>query len=136
MRKTVYQLLSTTPALTAVVPLARWKQPGNVIDTPVFPFVVLRWISPVEGNVRGAWLRQLQVQFYDARGSYERADAFLGSPYTGSGVYGVLSGLQDYVGVDGRITETRYLGDSGDQESEIYKCNLKFSSWRVIGVDL
>lgn len=136
MRKTVYGLLTAAPTLLAQVPIARWYQAGNVVDTPVFPFVVLRWLAPVEGNASGRFLKQLRVEHYSARGSYTSADAFLGSPDTGSGVYGVLSGLQDYVGVDGRVTETRYIGHSGDQESEVYKCNFKFSSWRMIGVDL
>lgn len=136
MRKTIFQLLTASAPLVAVVPLSRWKQAGNVVDTPTFPFVVLRWLAPVEGNVSGRFMRQLRVEFYDARGSYDKADAFLGTPDQGTGVYGALSGLQDYVGVDGRITQTRYLGHSGDQESETYKCNLKFSSWRMIGVDL
>ncbi len=92
-----------------------------MVDTPGFPFVVLRWLAPVEGNVTGRFLKQLRVEHYDARGSYAKADAFLGSPDTGSGVYGVLAGLTDYVGVDARITETRYLGHSGDQESELYE---------------
>lgn len=136
MRNTVYKLLTDTAELTAVVPKARWYQAGNVVDTPPFPFVVLRWLAPVAGNARGRFAKQLRVEFYSARGSYASADAFLGSPDTGSGVYGVLGGLADYVGSDGRITETGYLGHSGDQESDIYKCNLKFSSWRMIGVDL
>jgi hypothetical protein len=136
MRNTVYQLLTASLPLTAVVPVGRWKQAGNVVDTPTMPFVVLRWLAPVEGNAVGHFLKQLRVEFYSDRGSYASADAFLGSPDTGSGVYGVLSGLQDYVGSDGRITQTRYLGHSGDQESELYNCNLKFSSWRMIGVDL
>lgn len=136
MRKTVYALLTSTPALVAQVPVDRWKQAGNVIDTPKFPFVVLRWLAPVAGNSPNTYLKQLRVEHYDARGSYTRADAFLGSPDTGLGVCGVLSGLQDYVGLDGRITQAEYLGHSGDQESELYNCNLKFSSWRMIGVDL
>lgn len=136
MRKTVYQLLTASAPLVAVVPVAKWKQAGNVVDVPAFPFVVLRWLAPVESNATGRFMRQLRVEFYSERGSYASADAFLGTPDTGSGVYGVLSGLTDYVGVDGRITCTRYLGHSGDQESEEFKCNLKFSSWRMIGVDL
>jgi hypothetical protein len=136
MRRTVFQLLRGTPALTAIVPTDRWKQAGNVVDVPEFPFVVLRWLAPVAGNARGTFMRQLRVELYEARGSYAKADAFLGNQHTGSGVYGVLSGLTDYVGVDGRVTETRYLGDSGDQESPEFKSNMKFSSWRMIGVDL
>jgi hypothetical protein len=136
MRKTVYQLLTAQAGLVATVPVARWYQAGRVIDVPVFPFVVLRWLAPVAGNSPNRYLKQLRVEFYTERGSYSGADAFLGTPDLGTGVCGVLSGLTDHVGTDGRITQADYLGHSGDQESEEYKCNLKFSSWRMIGVDL
>jgi hypothetical protein len=136
MRKTVYAYLTGQSGLIAQVPVGRWKQAGDVIDTPQFPFVVLRWLAPVPGNASGRYMKQLRVEHYSARGSYSAADAFLGSPDTGQGVYGALSGLLDYVGTDARITQADYLGHSGDQESEIYKSNLKFSSWRMIGVDL
>lgn len=136
MRKTVYGLLTTTPALTAVVPAARWYAPGAVVDAPVKPFVVLRWLSPVASAARGRFLRQLRVDVHDTRGSYSRIDALLGNPDTGGGIYGVLAPLVQFVGIDGRITETTYLGHSGDQEDDVYQTNYKFSSWQVIGVDL
>jgi hypothetical protein len=135
MRATVRNALIAVPSLVAVVPTARWYSPGNVIDNPVKPFVVLRWLAPVRSE-SGRELNQLRVDVHDNRGSYARIDQFLGSPTKGGGVYDVLSGLLDHTGVDGRITECSYLGHSGDQEDDSYLTNFKFSSWQVIGVDL
>jgi hypothetical protein len=136
MRATVYQYLTAQTALTALVPVARWYQAGAVVDTPKKPFVVLRWLAPVQANTPTRFLKQLRVDVHDQRGSYKNIDAFLGSPDRGDGVYGALSGLAQLVGVDGRITQAEYLGHSGDQEDPVYMTNFKFSSWRMIGVDL
>lgn len=136
MRATIRNVLLATPALSSAVPAARWYAPGAVVDNPPKPFVVLRWLAPVAGAATNAWLNQLRVDVHDNRGSYKNIDAILGSPTKGGGVYAVLSGLLDHVGVDGRITQCDYLGHSGDEEDDTYMTNFKFSSWQVIGVDL
>ena len=135
MRKTIYQVLTATTALTAQVPAARWYEAGAVIDQPRKPFVVLRWIAPVPSS-SGRWLNQLRVDVHGERGDYSRIETLLGNPYSGGGIYDVLSGLANYVGPDGRITQCDYLNHSGDQEDEVYGTNFKFSSWQVIGVTL
>lgn len=136
MRKTVHQLLTAQAGLVAVVPADRWYQAGAVLDTPVKPFVVLRWLAPVQASVTTRYMRQLRVEFHDKRGSYVQSDAFLGCPDKNNGVYAVLSPLVHFTGVDGRIAEATYLGHSGDQEDETYNTNMQFSSWRMIGVEL
>jgi hypothetical protein len=136
MRRTVRDLLVGTSALTAIVPAARWYAPGNVLDRPPKPFVVLRWLAPVASNTPTRHLRQLRVDVHDERGSYARIDALLGNPDTGTGVWAVLAPLSNHVGADGRIAATDYLGHSGDQEDITYNTNMKFSSWQMIGVDL
>lgn len=137
MRATVRNLIIGTPALTAIIPAARWYAPGAVVNTPVMPFAVLRWLAPVASEARGRRLRQLRVDVHDTRGSYARIQQVLGSPDKGDGVYGVLSTAYDVVGVDGRLVQADYLGDSGDQEDDQYGLtNYMFSSWQVIGVDL
>jgi hypothetical protein len=133
MRKTIYTALTSASGLTAIVPAARWYEAGAVLDIPKRPFVVLRWIAPVPSS-SGRWLNQLRVDVHDQRGDYTRIEALLGNPYSGGGIYALLSGLTDYVGSDGRITQCDYLNHSGDQEDEDYKTNYKFSSWQVIGV--
>lgn len=136
MRGAVRDLIIATPALTALIPEAQWYAPGAVIDTPVKPFAVLRWLAPVASGARGRFLRQLRVDVHDERGSYGRIEQVLGSPDKGDGVYGVFAAVLDHLGSDGRITEMTYLGHSGDQEDDTYMSNYKFSSWQVIGVDL
>lgn len=136
MRATVRNLLLANATLTALVPAERWYAPGAVVDVPVKPFAVLRWLAPVASAARGRFLRQLRVDVHDTRGSYVRIQQVLGSPDKGTGVYGVLSAVSQLVGVDGRITEMNYLGNSGDQEDDTYMTNYMFSSWQVIGVDL
>ena len=133
MRKTMYQALTASSVLTAIVPAERWYEAGAVVDQPVKPFVVLRWIAPVPSN-SGRWLNQLRVDVHDERGDYSQIEQLLGNPYSGGGIYDRLSGLLDYVGPDGRITQCDYLNHSGDQEDEVYGTNYKFSSWQVIGV--
>lgn len=135
MRATIRNVLIASPALTAVVPAARWYAPGAVVDSPVKPFVVLRWLAPTRSDA-GRDMNQLRVDVHDNRGSYNRIEDLLGNPNQGGGVYEVLSGLLDHTGVDGRISECTYLGHSGDQEDVDYKTNFKFSSWQVIGVHL
>lgn len=137
MRKTVYQYLTSQSYLTDIVPPARWFQAGAVVDNPQKMFVVLRWLAPVpSGIMTGHFFNQLRVDVHDTRGSYQRIDAFLGSQHTNTGVFKALEPLTQYVGPDGRITEATFLGHSGDQEDPTYNTNFKFSSWRVIGVDL
>jgi hypothetical protein len=135
MKKTVQGLLTGSPALVAIVPAARWFRAGNVVDVPVRPFVVLRWLSPVRlGSGRDA--RQLRIDVHDERGSYTKIQALIGSRDLGTGVYGVLAPLTDYVGSDGRITQCDFLGTGGDLEDDVYKTNYSYSSWQLIGVDL
>lgn len=134
MKATIYSVLTGTPALTAIVPANRWHAAGAVLDRPAKPFVVLRWLAPVE--VGGRLAEQLRIDVHDVRGDYSRIEALLGSRHKGDGIYGVLSSLQNYVGVDGRITQADFIGHSGDQEDITYGTNVKFSSWQVIGVDL
>lgn len=135
MRKTLYAALTGATPLTALIPTERWFQAGAVTDVPIKPFVVLRWLSPVPSTARGRFLNQLRVDVHDKRGSYATIDAFLGNPDVGGGVYGVLDGILQLDGIDGRITQCDYLGHSGDQEDETYGTNYKFSSWQVIGVN-
>lgn len=136
MRATLYQLLVGTPALVALVPASRWYQAGAVVDTPTKPFVIVRWLAPVPSDARGRFLKQVRIEHHGPRGSYAAADTFLGSPDKNNGLYAVMDGIVQLVGPDGRITEATFLGHSGDQEDSTYNTNMKFSSWRVIGVDL
>ena len=136
MRAAVRNLILANSTLVAAIPPERWYAPGAVVDTPVKPFAVLRWLAPVQSAARGSFLRQLRVDVHDNRGSYVRIQQILGSPDKNDGVYGVFSQAFNHVGTDGRITEMNFLGHSGDQEDDVYKTNFMFSSWQVIGVDL
>lgn len=134
MRRVIRDLLLATPSLVAIVPAERWYTPGGVVDKPVLPFVVLRWLAPVPSSAIGKYLNQLRVDVHDRRGSYANIEQLLGNPYSGGGIYTVLSGILDLAGADGRVVQCDYLNHSGDQEDETYGTNYKFSSWQVIGV--
>ncbi len=136
MRKTLRGLLVADGSLTAVIPSERWFQAGAVVDTPPKPFAILRWLSPVAGDAKGTHSHPFQVAIYDERGDYTRIDQLLGGPHKTGGVYPILAGILDVPGIDGRITQADYLGDSGDQEDIDYRANLKFSSWQIIGRNL
>lgn len=133
MRETIRNLLVADAGLTAVIPTERWIQAGAVLDVPIKPFVILRWIAPVAGDARGTFAQQLQVAVYDERGSYKRIDQLLGGKYRIGGIYPLLVGIAGLTGTDGYVAQADYLGDSGDQEDIDYKANLKFSSWQIIG---
>jgi hypothetical protein len=137
MRATVRDLLIGTPALTAFIPPERWFQAGAVLDTPRFPFAILRWISPVR-SASGRDMKQLQVAVYDRRSTYQTIDKILGGPdrLLVPSVYSVLAGAAGVTGSDGYIAQADYLGNSGDQEDVDYKANLMFSSWQIAGRNL
>jgi len=73
VRKTMYTALTADASLTAIVPAERWYEAGAVIDQPLKPFVVLRWIAPVPSS-SGRWLNQLRVDVHDERGRPPGAD--------------------------------------------------------------
>jgi hypothetical protein len=133
MRKTIRDLLLASAPLTNLVPAERWYSPGAVLDHPVTPFVVLRWIAPVLSGGPGQYAHQLRVDVHDKRGSYANIEALLGGPYKANGVYSILFGLAGVTGADGYIAQTDYLGESGDQEDETYATNYMFSSWQICG---
>lgn len=133
MRATIYQLLTGTPSLTALVPKERWFQLGSVIDVPRKPFAILQWISPVAGDARGSFAHQLQVRIYDDRGTYTDIDRILGGPHRSGGVYPILASVTNLVGPDGRVGQCDYLGTSGDDVDIDYKANMKYSSWQIMG---
>lgn len=126
----MFGLLTGNATLTAFVPVPRWYGAGAVVDSPVKPFVVLRWLAPVRSDARGSFLNQLRIDVHQERGGYALCDAFLAE------VQPFLKEVADYVGADGRLTQCDYLGHSGDQEDPEYRSNYKFSSWQVIGVNL
>lgn len=133
MRATIFQLLTGSAPLTALIPTERWFHAGSVVDVPVKPFAILRWIAPVTGAAKQSYAHQLRVEIYDNRGSYQTIDKILGGPHRSGGVFPLLNGIQDLVGPDGRISQADYLGDSGDDVDVDYKANFKFSSWQIIG---
>jgi hypothetical protein len=133
MRRTVRDLIVANGTLTAVIPTERWYSPGGVLDHPVFPFAILRWIAPVSGAAKGSFSHQLRIDVHDRRGSYDRIEAVLGGPYRSGGVYPIIAGIAGVTGVDGYIGQTDFLGDSGDQEDEVYGSNYKFLSWQIMG---
>lgn len=130
MRATMHGILTGEPTLTAIVPVGRWYQAGNVVDRPVFPFAVVRWLAPVPGAGKNTFRKQLRIDIHDERGSYMRIDSFL------KALTPVLSAVVNVTGTDGRISECDFLGTGGDQEDDVYKSNFSFSSWQVIGVPL
>lgn len=136
MRATIRNLIIADAALTALIPPERWFQAGSVLDVPVKPFAILRWISPVAGNARGTFGHQFRIDVHDERGSYKRIDSILGGPYKTGGLYPILKGLMGVAGVDGYIAQADFLGDSGDQEHVDYKSNMKFTSWQIAGRNL
>lgn len=133
MRGVIRDLLVSTPALTALIPSERWFAAGSVIDVPLKPFAVLRWLAPVGNSINSGFLHQLRVDIHDERGSYDLIEAVLGDPNRGGGVYATLSAALGVTGQDGYVAECDYLGHSGDQEDPNYATNYKFSSWQIIG---
>lgn len=130
MRKTMHQFLVAQAVLTDLVPLGSWYQAGAVVDNPPKPFVVERWLAPVQGAGKNTFRKQLRIDVHDQRGSYVLIDGIL------QALFPVLAGVINLVGVDARISQCDFLGTGGDQEDDTYMTNFSFSSWQVIGVDL
>jgi hypothetical protein len=133
MRRALRDLLVADAGLIAVIPPERWYAPGGVLDHPGFPFAILRWIAPVQLAAKGGFGHQLRVDVHDRRGSYDRIEAVLGGPYRTGGVYPLIAGILGLHGVDGYIAQADFLGESGDQEDEVYGSNYKFLSWQIMG---
>lgn len=133
MRRALRDLLVADAGLTALIPTERWYSPGGVLDHPEFPFAVLRWIAPVVGAAKGSFAHQLRVDVHDKRGSYDQIEEILGGPYRTGGVYPLVAGILGLHGTDGYIAQADFLGESGDQEDEVYRSNYKFLSWQIIG---
>lgn len=129
-------LLIADAVLTAFIPAERWFQLGSVLDVPVKPFAILRWITPVAGDARGTYAHQLRVEIYESRGSYLKTDEALGGPYRAGGVYDILYNAFGVTGTDGYIAQADFLGNSGDDVNADYKSNMKYSSWQIIGREL
>lgn len=126
MRAAMYELLTGHEPLTDIVPVERWFQAGAVVDVPIKPFVVMRWLSPTP--LTGRLGHQFQVRVHDERGDYSRIDEFLRL------VDALCRATVQFQGSDGRITQIDVLPHSGDQEDPVYASNMRFSALQVIGV--
>lgn len=133
MKATIHQLITGSAPLTALIPTERWYTAGSVVDVPIKPFAILRWITPVAGAAKQTYAHQLRVEVYDNRGSYQEIGRILGGPHRSGGVFPLLAGISDLVGPDGRVTMADYLGESGDDVNVDYKANMRYSSWQIIG---
>lgn len=126
MRRAVVEVLQASAPLLAALPAERWYAAGAVPDTPLTPFIVVRWLAPVP--LATQYGEQLRLDVHDERGSYVRIDGILKL------CRNVLDPLEQYAGTDGRITQCDYTGHSGDQEDVEKRTNLKWVSYQVVGV--
>jgi hypothetical protein len=125
-RKALREWLVADPALTAVVPAARWVQRGAVVDIPSRPYVVL---ADLGTDVRGTGVTGLfGVYVHDDRGSYLSIDDLLDL------VKSRMESVQQFVGTDGRIVEASWQGHSEDVFDDPTNTNVKNSTYRVVGV--
>jgi len=133
LRRITYGLLTTKPALTALVPLGQWYSRGGTLDTPPTPYVVLAWLGTLTTSGR-AVPQLLDVYVHDRVGDYTRIDTVLGGPLLGGGIYEVLANTTHYAhpGVPGSLVQADYLGTSGDLTDPEGKTGFMFSSWKLL----
>jgi hypothetical protein len=79
MRKTIMDLIATTPDVIAEIPLDRWKQASSITQTPEKPFGVYRISGAGPGVTRSSSSREVRLELWihDEPGSYLRIDRLL-----------------------------------------------------------
>lgn len=123
IRATIWQLLTTDPAITALVPAERWFQRGSVVDTPITPYGVLADLGTDTDPTR-----QLYVAVHDERGSYVAIEGVLRLVRTR------LEAAEQYGGSDGRLVSAKHLTTSEDVVDDATNTNVKSSIYRYLGV--
>lgn len=129
LRVTTFQLLTTTPALVAQVPLAKWFARGAQIDKTQTPYVVLAWVGTLTTGGRNS-TELLDVYVHDQVGSLVRIDKILDA------IRPVLQGAMHYAGADGSgfpLVQADYLGKSQDGVDQGNGTAFRFSSWKILG---
>lgn len=129
LRVTTFQLLTTTPALVALVPLNRWFPRGAQIDKSQTPYVVMAWVGTLTTGGRNS-PELLDVYVHDQVGSYTRIDKILAL------VKPALEGAAHYRGSDGEgfpLVQADYLGRSADSVDQGNGTLFRFCSWKILG---
>lgn len=127
IRKTVWELLTTDAAITAVVPVERWYERSATQDTPQCPYAVLADLG-TDPRAGGKFARLLGVYVHDERGNYGRIDTVLRL------VRARLEAAEQYVGTDGRLVSAGFQSTSDDGFDDATATNTKNSVFRVVGV--
>lgn len=130
MRKLMYQLLTGEPSLTTLVPAPGWYEQGAVVDTPAErPFVIMKF----SGTPRAAGkFSVMELWCYDDRGDYTRIDDFLRAARAFFETEPVASRIRDDDSLV-RLVFADWQGDSADLYDDVFRCNTRYSSWRLVG---
>lgn len=130
MRKLAYDTLVSASALTTLVPAPGWYEEGSVVDTPVQrPFVILKF----GGTVRSVGkLTRLEIWCYDDRGDYTKIDNFHRAVHSFFAAMTEQKRTRSDASVV-RLVAADWQGDSADLYDDIFRCNTRYSSWRLIG---
>lgn len=129
LQVTTYQLLTTQPALVAVVPIERWFRRGGQIDASLVPYVVLGWMGTATTGGRNS-PELLDLYVHDEVGSYGIIDNFLKLAKP------VLEAAVHYKGTNGlgfSLVQADYQGKSQDGIDEGNGTSFKYSSWKILG---
>jgi hypothetical protein len=126
IRKTMYEALITDATLIALVPAERWLERGSVVDVPSRPYVVHACLGTAPVSGRNAWVWGVWV--HDERGDFNRIDDVL------TKVQARLTGLQQFVGTDGRLVQADWQSTSEDGFDDATNTNVKQSTYQIVGV--
>lgn len=123
--QTVYEWLTSDPAVAAELPAERWYGRGAVVDTPETPWGLLVHLSTIRlGGGRDVY--PMQVAVHDEPGSYVRIDMIQDL------VVVRLKALAQFTGAGGvRVVQADYLGRGGEETDPDRRTIYKMTNWQL-----
>lgn len=131
MRKLFYDLLAGYAPLTALISVGKMFERGAVeAALPAEPPFLIYTFTNVNSEPRA--ISGVQVWVYDVRGDYSRIEAVLRTIRTRLSDFPEQSRIRS----DGsivRLMQADWQGDSGDLFDDVFRCNTRNGTWRLIG---
>lgn len=124
MRKVVYDALK---AGNTVVGAGLLFEASSIEGAPnEKPFAVMRY-GPIATGMGSAVVRTMSLWVHDERGSYTRIETALRRARV------IMDGLQNIQTERGWLMSCEWIGDSGDLLDDVFRTNVRYSEWRLVG---
>lgn len=135
LRKILYNALAGTPALTAVIPSARFYEASSLGSEngfmPIKPFLVYRTALNLAALATHLEDRLFEIWVYDEPGSYDQID----------NAHKIIKGILDrragdvlMVGAEKwSLLESHFQSSSADLRDETLRAIVRYGTYRVVG---